>query len=82
MLKPILPGAPQKGLRSLPGHPPEGDGSPRTQHVEQGAGGTDAGRVCSKPSILSRRQAAAAFLFPFKTLLSTSWNIGLEDRRE
>lgn len=44
--------------------------------------GTDAGRVCSKRSILSRRQAAAAFLFPFKTLLSTSWNIGPEDRRE
>lgn len=44
--------------------------------------GTDAGRVCSKRSVLSCRQAAAAFLFPFKTLLSTSWNIGPEDRRE
>lgn len=72
-------------LRILPINPLEGDVSPRTHtwSREPGRfGGTDAGRVCSKRSILSRRQAAAAFSFPFKTLLSTSWNIGPEDRRE
>jgi hypothetical protein len=64
--------------------------SPRTLGVSRSMGGLGDncsflladGKVCSKQSILSRRRAAAAFRFPFKTLLSTSWNISPEYRRE
>lgn len=67
---------------------PEGDASPRTlpRSRELGRFGgqmlipTQDGRVCSKQPIPSHRQAAAALLFLFKTLLSTSWNIGPEYR--
>lgn len=90
---PFFQGEEEKDPRTPPViDTPDGDVSPQTLtfHVAGSLGGlgdkcsfllTD-GRFYSKQSILSRRQAVVAFLFPFKTLLSTSWNIGPEYRRE
>lgn len=68
---PFFQGALGTDLRILPVHPPEGEVSPRTHTWSREPArleGTDAGRVCSKRSILSRQQAAAAFLFAINQL--------------
>lgn len=88
MLRPILLGRAEKDPRTVLIDTQEGGCLSEDARVAQG-GVVDKcwfssihGRVCSKQSILSRSQAAATFSFPFKTLLSTSWNISPEYRRE
>lgn len=80
---PSFQGVQERDLRILPINTLEGDVSPRTLAYSRELRRfgdrcifllTD-GRVCLKQSFLSHSQAAAAFSFLFKTLLSTSWNI-------
>lgn len=87
---PSFQGVQQRDPRILPINTLEGNVSPRTLAYSRELRRfgdkysfllTDA-RVCSEQSFLSHSQAAAAFSFLFKTLLSTSWNISPEYRRE
>lgn len=88
MLRPILPGCAEKDPRTILIDTQEGGCLSEDTRMAQGGVGDKCsflwmlGRVCSIQSILSRSQAAVTFSFPFKTLLSTSWNISPEYRRE